>query len=67
MLTKAMSCTCGQPMFALNATSTIGICPNCDTVQDVERGKGGMNARVKTPYDRRFELAWVGRIRAMFP
>jgi hypothetical protein len=66
MLAQATYCTCGLPVVSLNPKSTIGMCPNCDTAQDVERLKDGTGKRAITVHDRRFALVWVGRVRAIF-
>jgi len=57
-------CTCGLAMSAINKTSTLTFCPNCDRTQDVERTPPGK--RETTVHDRRFSLEWAGRQRAIF-
>jgi len=63
MLAQAITCACGSQMVPLNAASTIGMCPNCDTVQPQERER---EKRMPTVADRRFNLAWAERTRRFF-
>ena len=50
------SCRCGLRKLPVSAGSSIGMCTNCDMVQDNEYGEDGY--RVKTGSDRRYHLAW---------